>query len=90
MFLDHTHFLLCIFDKNECQFLHKHLSDQLILDIRTLIYGMYCFGYLKNLIKSNNIRSEQFQYSEKYIVLVFIIYMNIELLHVAYSIREFS
>ena len=51
---------------------------------------MYCLGCLKNLIKSNNIRSEQFQYSEKYIVLVFIIYMNIELLHVAISIREFA
>ena len=50
---------------------------------------MHCFGCLKNLIKSN-IRSEQFQDSRKYIVLVFIIYMNIELLHVAYSIQEFS
>ena len=48
------------------------------------------FGSLKYLIKSNNTRSKQFQYSEKYIVLVFKIYMNIELLHVAYSIREFS
>ena len=37
--------------------------------------------------KVNNIRSELFPYSEKYIVLVFIIYLNIELLHVAYSIR---
>ena len=38
----------------------------------------------------NNIRSEQFWYSENYIVLVFTKYLNIELLHVAYSIREIS
>ena len=32
----------------------------------------------------------KFQYSEKYIVLVFIIYLKIEYLHVAYNIPEFS
>ena len=34
-------------------------------------------GSLKNPIKVNNIGSEQFQHSEKYVVLVFIKYLNI-------------
>ena len=68
----------------------KHLGVRVCVFISTFIYGIQCFGCLKNLFKSNNIHSEQFQYSEKYIVLVFIIYLNIAQLHVAYSIREFS
>ena len=89
MFLGHTHLFFMHLDKDECQFLHYHLTDQPILNISTLNMDCNVLVVWKISSKVNNIRSEQFQYSEKYIVLVFIIYLNIELLHVAYSIRYF-
>ena len=61
--------MLCLLDKDECQFLHKYLSDQLILISITFLYEMQSFGSLKNLSKVNNIHGAP--YLLKYTVYLF-------------------